>query len=251
MASRTVNDLPYPVSVARRDFAAEALPNGGGVETFDTPAAVRINQARLDHLRSLGLPLRGRSVLDVGCGVGHLAQFFVREGCRVVCVDGREPNVASLRQRYPGLTAHVRDVERQPLAELGRFDVVFCYGLLYHLENPIGGLRNLASACGGLLLLETMVCDHELPLVRIDDETKTFSQALAGIGSRPTPAFVVQALNRCGFAHVYAPRTPPDHEDFRFAWRNDLAIARDGHPLRCVFVAARERQSSPGLVSLL
>jgi 2-polyprenyl-3-methyl-5-hydroxy-6-metoxy-1,4-benzoquinol methylase len=69
-------------------------PPRGGVETFDTEAALEINQARLAHLESLDLPIEGTRVLDVGYGVGHLAQFFIRKGCDVLCVDGREHNIA-------------------------------------------------------------------------------------------------------------------------------------------------------------
>src|SRR5262245_54746689 len=97
-AVRTVSSsvLPYPVAIRHRDVGAEPLPVGGGVECFDTPAALAINRARLEHLASLGLPLAGKRVLDAGCGVGHLAQFFRERGCEVVCVDGREENIASL-----------------------------------------------------------------------------------------------------------------------------------------------------------
>jgi 2-polyprenyl-3-methyl-5-hydroxy-6-metoxy-1,4-benzoquinol methylase len=63
----------YPVSVSRRQVDVEPRPEGGGVAVFDEDAAAEINRARLDHLESLGLPLAGRSVLDVGGGVGHLA----------------------------------------------------------------------------------------------------------------------------------------------------------------------------------
>ena len=64
----TVRPLPYPVDVAARDVAAERLPEGGDVASFDTPAAFEINRARLEHLAWMGLPLAGRSVLDVGAG---------------------------------------------------------------------------------------------------------------------------------------------------------------------------------------
>ncbi|PYT28487.1 MAG: hypothetical protein DMG57_14440 [Acidobacteria bacterium] len=77
------------------------LPEGGGVETFDTPAALEINRARMSHLKSLRLPLENKFVLDVGCVVGHLAQFFDDRNCRVVCVDGRPENVRALASRYP------------------------------------------------------------------------------------------------------------------------------------------------------
>lgn len=244
--------LPYPVAVRARDVAHEARPAGGGLECFETPGALAINRARLHHLESLRLPLAGRSVLDVGCGPGHLAQLFVKLGCRVVCVDSREENIHALRRRYPALTdSHVADVQQVPLTRFGRFDVVFCYGLLYHLEDPVAGLRNLASVCDGLLLLETLVCDCGQPAVVLVDESLSANQARAGLGCRPSPSWVTMALNRVGFPHVYAPMSRPDYPDFQFAWRDNLDHWRDGHPIRCVFVASRSELRHPQLVSLL
>jgi SAM-dependent methyltransferase len=242
--------LPYPVQVKRRQYQNEDVRKRGGVQVFDTPGALALNAARMDHLESLGLPLKGKRVLDLGCGVGHLGIRLQQMGCSVVCVDGREQNIENLRTRYPHLEAHVGDVE-QALSRFGRFDVVFSYGLLYHLENPLQSIRNMAAVCGDLLLLETMVSDHTLPVVRIEDESTDFNQAMAGLAGRPTPHYVVLGLNRAGFEHVYAPLTPPAHEDFRFAWTDDLACVRDGHPLRCVFVASRTELKNPSLVSLL
>jgi hypothetical protein len=112
-------------------------------------------------------------------------------------------------------------------------------------------LRNMESVCDEMLLLETIICDHELALVRMEDESTDVNQALGGIAGRPTPHYVVLALNRVGFPHVYAPVTAPDHEDFRFAWRNNLDTARDGHNLRCIFVASRSELKNPALVSLV
>lgn len=246
-----VRAAPYPAQVRRRAVKSEGIRHGGGLEVFDSPEALAINEARMSHLESLALPLAGKRVLDAGCGVGHLASRLERMGCRVVCVDGREANISSLRMRYPTLEAHVANVESERLARFGRFDAVFSYGLLYHLENPLQGLRNLESVCDDLMLLETIICDHELPLVRAEDEGSDFNQALGGLGCRPTPHYVVLALNRVGFPHVYAPVSPPEHRDFRFGWQNTLDVARDGHPLRCVFVASRKELKNRRLVSLL
>jgi SAM-dependent methyltransferase len=169
----------------------------------------------------------------------------------VVCLEGRPENVEAMRSRYPQLEGHVADIENEPLARFGRFDVVFSYGLLYHLENPLHAIRNLESVCGELLLLESMVCDHDRPLVLVEDESSDVNQALAGLGCRPSPHYVALALSRAGLAHVYAPAKPPAHADFRFEWRNGLDCVRDGHPLRCVFVASRSELRNPNLVPLL
>jgi SAM-dependent methyltransferase len=242
---------PFLVSVRRRDIEAERIPADGGPKTFDQPKHYAINHARLAHLESLELPFEGKVVLDVGCGVGHLAQFFVNRGCKVVCIDGREQNIASLRLRYSGLVAHVANIETEPLSQFGMFDIVFCYGLLYHLENPVSALRNMASVCQEFLLLETMVCDHILPVLRLEDESAAFNQALRGLGSRPSPSYVVLALNRVGFPFVYAPKEPPEYEDFKFEWRNNLDWRRDEHNLRCIFIASRTELKNQHLVSLL
>ena len=215
---------------------------------FDTEDALAINHARLRHLASLGLPLDRRKVLDVGCGVGHLARFFVERGCNVICSDVRPENISRLREIYPDLDAHVLNVESEALSRLGRFDAVLCYGLLYHLESPMAALRNIASVCDGLLLLETVITDHVEPLLRLVDEpVETRNQASAGLASRPTPAFVVMALSRIGFPYVYAPVHPPDHPDFQFSWKNNLEWSREGHLLRCIFVASRTELSLPAV----
>jgi 2-polyprenyl-3-methyl-5-hydroxy-6-metoxy-1,4-benzoquinol methylase len=246
-----IAQIPYPVSTSADPKYPPTVPPGGGVENFDTPAALELNRARLTHLASLDLPLQGKRVLDVGCGVGHLAQFFVQKGCDVLCVDGRKENLERLKDLYPSLRAESLDLEKDDILRLGRFDVVFAYGLLYHLENPFGALRSLASVCSELLLLETVIADHRLPLVRFAEETRAYSQALRNVGSRPTPSFIVLALRSAGFRYIYAPKIPPDHRDFNFPWQDDLSDSRDGHLLRCIFVAARRMLENAALVSLL
>jgi SAM-dependent methyltransferase len=229
---------------------AEPIPAGGGVECFDTPDALTLNRARLTHLASLGLPLEGRRVLEVGAGVGHLSGFFLERDCDLVVTEGRPENVAELRRRFPNIEASDRDVE-EPLTGLGRFQIVFCYGTLYHLENPVRALRNMADVCDELLLIETMVCDSSLPVMRLDDETRSVNQALRGIAHRPSPAYLALTLNRIGFRHDYTTVDQPDFPDFDWVPHDNLDIARDGHLLRRVFVASHHEISSDRLVHLI
>jgi SAM-dependent methyltransferase len=241
-----------PATVARRVIELEQRPPDGDERAFDTEDARAINRARLEHLASLGLPLEGRSVLDVGGGPGHLAQFFVERHCRIVSTDARAENVARARELYPQLDAHILDVEdTEAVRAFGRFDVVFCYGLLYHLENPLLALRNLVGACDDVLLVETMICDSDRPVVLLDDETASWNQALRGLGCRPSPSWIAMALDRAGMHHVYAPTTKPDFPDYLFAWRNDLAWSRDGRPLRCTFLCSRDPIENERLIPLV
>jgi SAM-dependent methyltransferase len=234
----------------RRNVGSEPRPADGGIEVFDTAAARALNDARLTHLASLDLPLTGRSVLEVGAGVGHLTRFFLDRNCRIVATEGRAENADELARRLPEVDVHRADVE-ESLEHLGRFDVVLCYGLLYHLENPIRALRNMSEVCSDLLLIETQVCDTDVPVLRLEDEPTFVNQSLRGFAHRPSPSYLAIALNRIGFDYVYSPARPPAHEDFQFTRLANLETERSGAMLRGVFVASRRELDNATLVPLL
>lgn len=238
----------YQFKISRRNLSSE--PEEPDINLFDQKAYQEINSARLTHLDSLHLDIDRRTVLDVGSGQGDLSQYFVHKGCNVVCIDARSKNIEQLKLKYPHLTAHVADVESSPLNKYGVFDFVFCYGLLYHLENPIAALRNIKSACKNILLLETMICDHQKPIATLVDERLSPTQAIKGLGIRPSPSFVALALNRIGFHFVYITRKVPDHPQFNFKWENNLDWERDGHPLRLIFVASTTKLANAQLIEL-
>jgi tRNA (mo5U34)-methyltransferase len=51
--------------------------------------------------------------------------------------------------------AVVGDFMTMDLESLGAFDVVFFFGVLYHMENPLASLRQLASVTKDLAIIET------------------------------------------------------------------------------------------------
>ena len=106
-------------------------------DVFLTPSALAINLARQRHLASLGLNISGKRVLEVGAGIGLHTPFYLERGCNVVVTDGRNENVQEAHRRLPGVETDELDLETgESLLRLGRFDIVYCYGLLYHLGNP-------------------------------------------------------------------------------------------------------------------
>ena len=224
--------------------ARRAIADSGVAETaldgFDAPEALAIAEARLDHLEGLGLDLHGRRLLAVGGGANPLGSFFAERGCQVVCVDGPEGRGCELPQRHARLTVHAADVERDDLGRFGCFDAVLCYGLLHHLENPLAALRILSRACAGLLLVESAVADHPDPVLVAVEEPSSPHHSLRRLGCRPSPAYLVKALQLVGFPWVYAPLQPPAHPDFDFSPEHNLEHRRDGRLLRSMLVASRQ-----------
>jgi SAM-dependent methyltransferase len=201
---------------------------------FETPDALHINQARLDHLAALGLDLDGKRVIEVGAGVGLLTGFFEARGCSVVSTEGRADNVAEIRRRFPSRRVHQVDLDRDPdLAALGRFDIAFCYGTLYHLTKPEEALRALAGVAD-LLLLETCLTPGSHVDVHLVREGPSANQALAGIGCRPTRPWIMDRLCRM-WGHAYTTIDQPNHPDFEVDW---VVPYKHGNH-RAVFVASR------------
>jgi SAM-dependent methyltransferase len=224
----------------QRLFGAKPVEDPFSV--FLAPNAHAINQARQSHLASLGLDLKGKSVLEVGAGIGLHTPFFLERGCTVTVTDGRAENVAEIARRHPGVKTAIVDLEVDRPIELGRFDVIYCYGLLYHLSNPQRALARLADVCDGQLLLETAVSPgthDELLLVRDPD---AFNQAISGIGCRPTRLWILNRLKSL-FGYGYIPRTQPDHVDFPADWVHTPIQTMH----RSIFVGSRTPLALPTL----
>jgi SAM-dependent methyltransferase len=212
------------------------------VAAFHSDEYLRHNARRLEHLATLGLSLAGRSVLEVGAGIGDHTSFFVDRGCRVTSSDGRPENVRLLAKRYPELHVRRLDLDAPDPAFGERFDVVYAYGTLYHLRRPAEALEYLAAHCDSLLLLETCVTPgDEERLVLVDEPEHNPSQATSGTGCRPTRPWVHRRLSEL-FPFVYMPLTQPSHPEFPLDWAAEPA---DGTLTRAIFVASREQLENP------
>jgi len=95
---------------------------------------------------------------DLGCLEGGFAVEFARMGFQVLGVEVREANIAACNYvkantNLPNLE-FIKDDARN-IAKYGLFDVVFCCGLLYHLDKPKEFLNTLSAVTTKLLILQT------------------------------------------------------------------------------------------------
>jgi hypothetical protein len=214
------------------------------VERFHSDTYLRINARRLEHLAALGLPLHDRRVLEVGAGIGDLAGFFTDRGCAVTLTEGRLENLELLRQLHPDLDARHLDLDEPDPEFTERFEVVFCYGTLYHLARPAEAIAYMADRCEELLLVETCVALGDEQTVTPVDESPEPDQALRGVGSRPTRAWVQAQLGR-HLEFVYLPTMQPAHPEFPTDWTSEPATTLT----RAVFVASRRELDNPLLTT--
>jgi FkbM family methyltransferase len=216
-------------------------------DVFLASHALHINRARLDHLASLGLGLHNKRVLEVGAGIGLHTAFFEERGCDVLSTDGSSANVAEMMRRNPHRRVGLLDLDRDvDLTELGSFDVIYCYGTLYHLSFPDRALARLAAACTGMILLETIVLPGSHPELQLAAEPPSANQALRGFGCRPTRPWVMAALQR-HFGHAYTTLDQPDHPDFITDWS---VVDHEGN-LRAVFVGSKQPLVASSLTNTL
>lgn len=204
---------------------------------FDRPNAQILVQAKLDHLAHLSgfLNLRGR-VLEVGCGLGHVTGFFEELGCDVVSTEGRQENISENLRRHPTHKVLRRDVVVPGSHnDLGKFDVVILYGVLYHTHNPAEVIGDLAKLCIRFMLVSTCVASSDNYSPNLVAEPKgLLDQSIHGMGCRPGRPWVMRELKR-HFRHVYVPVYQPAHDDFR------QSFPAQGDALRrTVFIASRK-----------
>jgi SAM-dependent methyltransferase len=113
--------------------------NASDYDSVDLPATRQAFAPLLDSVGSL----RGRHVLEVASGTGHLAADALARGATVVGVDVAPNMVALARERVPGAIFREGNAEALPFPDKQFDSVLCCFGLL-HFAQPAHALREAA-----------------------------------------------------------------------------------------------------------
>ncbi|MCD6026400.1 MAG: bifunctional 3-demethylubiquinol 3-O-methyltransferase/2-polyprenyl-6-hydroxyphenol methylase [Solimicrobium sp.] len=108
-----------------------------------------INPLRLEWIHAHAA-LKGKKVIDVGCGGGILSESMAKKGAVVTGIDLSEKalKIADLHSLESELTIRYQKIAAEQMAEqeAGIYDVVTCMEMLEHVPDP----SSIISACAKL-----------------------------------------------------------------------------------------------------
>jgi len=164
-----------------------------------------INPARLQFIEK-HLSLKGKSVLDVGCGGGILTEAIAKEGALCFGIDVEEEaiNTAEKHAKEHSLNITYESIAIENFNKEDYFDIICCMELLEHVKDPQEIIRQCHRKLkpGGWLFLSTLnrtfksyataILAAEYILKILPKQTHDYNKFI-------TPGELARALRRCGF----------------------------------------------------
>lgn len=161
-----------------------------------------------DRLKDHIAPLKGRLVLDVGCGNGYFCYRMIGAGAKAVV--GIDPYMLFVMQyqalnKYIGCDrATVLPLTLEDMPEVGGcFDTVFSMGVLYHRRDVIAHLKDIGNLLtdGGEVILETLVLDKAGEELLVPEGRYA---KMRNVWNIPSPSLLTRWMNEAGFANARA-----------------------------------------------
>ena len=151
--------------------------------------------------------LRGKRVLDIGAWDGWFSFEMERRGATVLAIDNaRRTRFLKARELLGSKVDYqIADICRVSARDLGRFDIVLFFGVLYHLKHPMLALENVCDLSTDLALIESFVTDdgsqpNAVPAMEFYETTEFLGQFDNWVG--PNTSCLLAMCRTAGFASV-------------------------------------------------
>jgi tRNA (mo5U34)-methyltransferase len=243
--------------LAREWFYQFKLPSGRVTRSYLPEEVQSIHRTREDMLfRYLEERLEGHwkamRCLDLGCHEGYFALQLAHRGCREVFgIDARQEHITSANlirnvYRLENLRFRQANLLELTATDLGTFDIVVMFGILYHLPDVVGAIRIARHLTQGICFVETQVAP-ELPdqlewgskmwtkeikgSFAIVDESEELATAnmeagVTPISLVPSRKGLLWLLSRSGFGRIELVQ-PPDNSNEQFARGKRIMVAAE------------------------
>ncbi len=244
--------------LAKEWFYPFVLPNGQTVPSTHQHQLDLIHETRTQMMKDFihrhfgPVPDRKLDAIDLACHQGWFSSKLIELGfTSVLATDARDNHIDDAQLIFNAMeqAGKIRtlqsDVHSLDTKALGTFDLVLCFGLIYHLENPVGALRKAFELCKNVCLIETQIApgqtgvvDYgsyrfvkkiEASFVVIDEthETHGTEASTQGICLIPNLEGLIWILEKIGFSRVEVLPVPADgYEQLLYGKRAMLAAYR-------------------------
>lgn len=119
----------------------------------------KINPIRMEFILSQ-IDLKDKSVLDIGCGGGILAEALAKKNAKVTAIDMCEEAISCAKNhaKENNLSIEYKKATAEAQQEYNHYDIITCLELIEHVPNPaetIASCMRLVKA-GGLVFISTI-----------------------------------------------------------------------------------------------
>jgi ubiquinone/menaquinone biosynthesis C-methylase UbiE len=131
------------------------------------------------------IELRGKTVVDIGCGDGAFVRALASAGAEAIGVEVSEEAVARARERDPAHRYELGGAERLPFEDAS-IDVATLMRSLHHVPDPASAFPELARVVRGHVWIAEPLPEGEFfELLRpVDDETEVRANAQRAIAEQ-------------------------------------------------------------------
>lgn len=159
--------------------------------------------------------------MDLGCNAGFWSLAAIENGCDYILgIDGRQMHVDQANfifevnevepTRFDFISGNIYDLVNK---DLGDFDIVFFFGLMYHINKPIELLELISSVNSDTLVIDTLLSEKEGSLLEIrheslDEPRNAIDYELVLV---PTKNAVLEMTNQFGYQ---AKTLEPNFSDY-------------------------------------
>jgi tRNA (mo5U34)-methyltransferase len=139
-----------------------------------TPGKIPIYKLEKDYLFDQ-IDFRDKTVLDVGCWDGYFSFMAEQRGAKqVMALDDpkfRWGGMAGFEFLKDHFNSSV-EFRKGTVFDLPAitFDVVLCYGVLYHLTDPLAAATNCFQASKDIVVFEGLIFEDENPILKLLDK---------------------------------------------------------------------------------
>jgi tRNA (mo5U34)-methyltransferase len=144
--------------------------------------------------------LSGKSVLDLGCADGFYSFLAESRGAkRVVAVDFMKWDGFDVAKKLLDSKVEHKILRVEHLHELEeKFDVVFFFGVYYHLANPVDALQKIFLKVNERAFLAGHIIDSSEPLMCYYDEFEMHPDDSSNMWAA-SPSCITKMAKRVGF----------------------------------------------------